>query len=1223
MKTWAFCTYKWQGNPKALFLYMTKYLTETHECWWVADNSHDAKLIKDFGFQNVTHNGSDRAKKLFSATDVYVSENFREKYPLELNKNAIIFNTWHGVGLKHIEIGINESSSIADAIVRKNIKNFDYYKNRTCFLVTSQSMKEHFIEDTLVESDRMVEGGYPRNSVYLDANLSTFEFSTIAPRSIESYSRIGLFAPTWRSNKSKGIFQYLIPSFSELENRLCEKNDLLIIKVHPMMQDDPSYKEVKETFKNSPNILFWNDAYDIYEVFSQIDYAIIDYSSIFYDLLASGVSRFIRYIPDYSDYTRDSELIGDYFDLTGGEVAEDFQSLLAALNDEIRVINNRDYLFNQFFEYSLDKSVAEIINEVDGIELVSKEYPELHSFDVFDTLIRRKTLAPFSIFSNVQKKIRESDLDFSLYFVDNWPKIRNQVEHDVRDMRRKTTYERNSDSIEITFDAIFERLAQHMNLNDEQVDFLKNAEIQAELEHVEPISERINLLFDKIKNGNDVILISDMYLPEDVIRQMLKNADERLVEIPLYLSASIGHQKSTGKLYKHIFFKNKYRYQRWVHYGDNAHADGVVPRKLGIETFVHQMDAFIPYEKLLIDGISNPLKYDAYRIATGMQRYRKNLLSSETSQVLEKKYYAYAYAGMALVPYVHWTILDALHRGYETLYFISRDGHFLKMIADSIIEKSGYSISTRFIYGSRKVWRVPSFIEEVDAETFGPFGNFVGMDCFEDLVRASLLAEDELLTLFPQFEELRGARHLRGEVAENIRKTLENSEEYKNKILEIAAEEREMVRDYLRQQINFNERFAFVEFWGRGYTQDVFGRLLDDAAGFSVKNAFYYARSFTENKGTSVRHNFMLTSQNFSYFEPVFAATPYESITAYQRDDSGSVSPVLIERPSEIAEMISEGLLAFVKDYVPIAGNSVDLIRALASFTYEYQLKNKTDQFICSVYADLEDNISSYGEVKAVAPALTVRKLESARDKKDLDVITKDISISLSRSSDAVREYYRKNFKKMKWPNAVIEPAKKVYAVNDLAMYVISDNLPFKAISVHANAVHFDISLSQESKRQDIRFRQYEVFDVIAIDWLTNGVPRLLTPYGYVTANKEYVQKVMDSNVQSQLTGLQLLIRGIERRSALKIGKVSVPSKPSKPAVAARSATHLVNAVGKMHGLDMQEVKRGKKWQKFTRNPYQFFEDSKKPSLRRLRVIFNPNHIVGRASTRWVRQFLN
>lgn len=1206
MKNWVFSTYKWQGNPKALFLYMTKYMDKTHECWWVADNRNDAKVIRGFGFSRVTYNGSVRAKEIFASANVYVSENFREKYPCELSPESIIFNTWHGVGLKHVELGIDEKSSIADAIVRKNVKNFDLNRNRTYFLVTSPVMKEHFVADTLVPEDRMIKGGYPRNAVYSDKNLSTFNFSSIIKNPKETYSRIGFFAPTWRSGHTIGIFEYLLPNLKDLEFVLSDENYLLIIKVHPMMQVDPYFKEARENFKNSNNILFWDDVYDIYEIFSCIDFAIVDYSSIFYDLLSAGVEKFIRYIPDYQEYTRNSALIGDYLSLTGGYIAEDFNGLLSILKEEIVPIDNKDYLLEYFFEYSLLKNIPEIVQEIDSIEAVENNHQELHSFDVFDTLIRRKTLAPLSIFSRVQQMAWNSNLEFPLHILENWPRLRSLLERDVRDMRRKTTFERDSDCIEITFDAIFERIAENINLTSAQVNFLKDAEVKVEVEHVEPISERIDFLFDLIKKGNKVILISDMYLPESVIREMLKSADERLLEIPLYLSASIGHQKSTGKLYKHIFFQNKYNYQRWVHYGDNAHADGSVPRRLGIETFVHQMDKFIPYENALINGVAMPLKYDAYRMATALQRYRKNLLDSENSQILEKKYYAYAYAGMALVPYVHWTILDAIRRGYDVLYFISRDGHFLKLIADSIIEKAGYSIITKFIYGSRRAWRVPSFIDSVDSEMFGPFGNFVSMDSFEDLIRASLISEEEFLLFFPQFEVLRHARHLRGEVAENIRKTLEASDSYKQRVLKIAAEQRVLVRDYLRQQIDFNERFAFVEFWGRGYTQDVFGRLLNDAAGHSVYNAFYYVRSFTENKGAAVRHNFMLMPNNFSYFEPVFAVTPYDSIISYERNALGQVQPTLTERPSQMAEYISEGLLDFVSDYIKIADANREMIRELAVFTYDYQITNKKDQFICNVYAELKYSESSYGEIKAVAPVLTVKQLVHARDKKDLDVITKDIPISLARSSDAVRDFYRKHFRKMKWPNVLIEPLENVYASNDLKKYVRSTEFPFKVISICENAIYSDISFSQESKRKDCKFQAYEVFEVIAIDFLQNGVPRLMTCYGYVTANKDFVHKVVGENVQSELAELKSLSKVIDRIKSNNY-----------------ISSGWMNIVGRMHSIEMSEVRRGKKWKKFVRNPYQFFEDSKKTSWHYLGEAFNPRHVLGRTLTKVVRRFVD
>src|SRR5690606_396099 len=120
----------------------------------------------------------------------------------------------------------------------------------------------------------------------------------------------------------------------------------------------------------------------------------------------------------------------------------------------------------------------------------------------------------------------------------------------------------------ITFDLIYERLQKNYQLSETQTQYLKALEIQAEIDHVEPIQNRIDQLCALQDAGHDVILISDMYLPEAVIREMLTKADQRLVLLPLYLSSTIGHQKSTGKLYKHIFFEKKYQYEKWIHYGD-------------------------------------------------------------------------------------------------------------------------------------------------------------------------------------------------------------------------------------------------------------------------------------------------------------------------------------------------------------------------------------------------------------------------------------------------------------------------------------------------------------------------------------------------------------------------------------------------------------------------------------------------------------------------------
>ena len=55
---------------------------------------------------------------------------------------------------------------------------------------------------------------------------------------------------------------------------------------------------------------------------------------------------------------------------------------------------------------------------------------------------------------------------------------------------------------------------------------------------------------------------------------------------------------------------------------------------------------------------------------------------------------------------------------------------------------------------------------------------------------------------------------------ELIRLSAQNNTKYKNLLLEKAKEERKIVNEYLIQEIDFSEKFAFVEYWGRGYTQD-------------------------------------------------------------------------------------------------------------------------------------------------------------------------------------------------------------------------------------------------------------------------------------------------------------------------------------------------------------------------------------------------------------------
>ncbi|WJI90566.1 CDP-glycerol glycerophosphotransferase family protein [Weissella viridescens] len=1114
MKLWLFGTYKWQGNPKALLMYMQKHNAQTHEVWWIADTKEEAQMVARLGYK-ATYAQSNKAEQLFKDADVYVTENFRESYPASLNEDAIILNLWHGVGLKHIELGLGPDSTLAESIVRKYARNYALYRNNLKFLATSPAMESHFEADMGLTEDQIIRGGYPRNSVYREPGMRTDKG---ALDFIDDFDEVYLFAPTYRFTNVNGSFKTLLPDLGAISEKMAKHNSLFILKLHPFMLADSEYLQAAKQFADDKNIYFWNDQYDVYEIFDKITVGVVDYSSIFYDLLESGVSKFIRYIPDYEQYVNDSELIGDYFELTGGDIVMSFEGLLQTFDTDIEPIQNKSYLMDYFFKYEQNHSIEELIRAADDAQPKHEHFPELHTFDIFDTLIQRDALSPDSIFAKVQSAmVNYTDEPFSSYLLENYTKVRKQVEADERDVFRKTTYERDTDKIEVTLQDILGRLQANFNLSDAQVQFLAETEAQYEIDAVQPIQKRIDLLFKLKEAGNDVMLISDMYLPEHVIRAMVTRADSRLADIPMYVSSSVGYQKSTGRLFSYIFFDIDYHYQKWVHYGDNKEADGTVPRRLGIQTYNHDMADFVPNERYFVDTADRSVAYDAYRLATLFERRRWELIDPKQMQFDAPSYYAYSFVGPTFVPYVNWALRDAIERGYQTVYFISRDGYYLKQIADVLIETEQLPIKAKFIYGSRKAWRVASFIDEVDPASFTPFGMFTVMDDFDDMVKSSQLPEEELLQILPELEGYRNEPTLTGDIAVGIREIFSQSEAYKNRLLEIAAERRPIVTDYLKQEINFDEKFAFIEFWGRGYTQDTLTRLLKDAAGKDVPNPFYYVRNFTETTGESIRHRFTQMPANFSDFESIFATTPYESIPGYKRVD-GRVEPIFIPKENDSHQAISENIERFAKDYAELNVDDPDRFdRFVGESEFEYYFRHPFDPYISSVFAQYKDNLAMYGKARAFAPVLTRADVTSCKSIEELRTKTKNIGMSLCQSPQSARDAFKELQIKEGVPVTNIPAVTNVFPINNLNQYIkLTQVAPFKVELLKTQYAYAGVKWV-ESAQSKFTLEKGSILTVDGVDWNIGGVPRLRTSIGYISANKGLVRMVTDANVAENI----------------------------------------------------------------------------------------------------------
>ena len=519
-------------------------------------------------------------------------------------------------------------------------------------------------------------------------------------------------------------------------------------------------------------------------------------------------------------------------------------------------------------------------------------------------------------------------------------------------------------------------------------------ELEAEYENCIPYTEYLGKLERLVERGERVWLISDMYLPEEFVRKLLNKVSPIAASLPLYLSSTWGVQKS-----KHLFYLKAYLlqedwpYARWIHYGDNPQADGQKAAEMGIVPRLHAIPEMNAYEQALVEQVNT---YDAFLVAALFARFR-------FANPSPKAYFAYAYTSLYFVPYVYDSVHHALEQGVSTIYFISRDGHQLKRIADTVIKTEGLSIKTRYIYGSRKAWRIPSFIEDVDEDFFAEYGNLSGVNSYQKLLDALLLTDEDFVSFFPTLDTYRGRKNIYKDERDEIAKVLRENRAYRDYILEIARKQREPINRYLKQEIDFSEKFAFIEYWGRGYTQTCFTRLLQDAAGDpQLDDVFYYARSIYPTMGHDIRINYSSCFAPMIFAEALFASIPYKSVTSYRETPEGRIEPVI--EPS----VYDRGLFEAMEDYLPAFTESYALLpaldkkhlgRSLHDFGLSYLEAHNDDPFIAEQFGSLIDEVTVSGGIREYAPKVDRKMINQMYGGVGRKALTSSPVMSMARSA--------------------------------------------------------------------------------------------------------------------------------------------------------------------------------------------------------------------------------
>ncbi|MCI8312755.1 MAG: hypothetical protein HFI12_11200 [Lachnospiraceae bacterium] len=523
----------------------------------------------------------------------------------------------------------------------------------------------------------------------------------------------------------------------------------------------------------------------------------------------------------------------------------------------------------------------------------------MYSFDVFDTLITRNTIEPKGIFMLMQEMLKKKR-EYASFFVANFCELRLGAEK----LAQQYAYIKGKQ--EIILEDVYTALATIGCISVNQQKELEEMEVQIEYNNVLGISQNITLLKNLKQQGEHIVLISDMYLKEKHIRDMLSQVDPVFKEIPLYVSSEYGKNKVSGELFQIVRRKENVNYSDWIHYGDNKCADIESAIKLGIKAIHLVPDGLKEYEQ--------PSKNLYHQLSIGVsqhvRRFENNNVVTEVASSL---------AGPILYPYVKWILKEALERGINRLYFVARDGWILQQIADIIIQKEGYSIKTSYIYGSRKVWRLPSF--DGTKKSFGRLLRWSNMDeviTLDDLANVFQL-ETEILKdfLLDKYNKIDNNQSLLTIQKDNICQQLQENELFRKYIIKSQEENKNKVIYYLQQELDFSDdKFAFVELAGTGLTQKCLACLIGNFYSGQIRN-FYFKLDSIQKEEQCKFINFYPSNLKFSFMLELLCRAPHGQTEAYE-EKNGKIIPVLEQIEGEQIKLYHieeyrDAVLAYVR----------------------------------------------------------------------------------------------------------------------------------------------------------------------------------------------------------------------------------------------------------------------------------------------------------------------
>ncbi len=307
--------------------------------------------------------------------------------------------------------------------------------------------------------------------------------------------------------------------------------------------------------------------------------------------------------------------------------------------------------------YSYGVSIEEIEAQL--------EHSEAVSFDIFDTLLFRYFDRPVDVFLYMEAK----------YKFPNFQKLRIDAEKKARQL---------SESDEINIYDIYQVLKRECSLDVEE---WVSRELQAELEVCFP-NPYMKEVFERLKvKKKKIYIISDMYLPAQLMRQLLEYHSYTGFE-ELLVSCDYKCSKADGKLFEIALRKMRISSEQVTHIGDNKHSDVIMPKRL-------------KWNAIYYPNVNKNRKWHKISMSPMVGGIYRGIVNAHLNcgAYTESEYYQYGYLAGGLLTYGYCQWIEDIVKQYsiDKVLFLARDGYVIQKVFQQLFT----DIPNEYVYFSR------------------------------------------------------------------------------------------------------------------------------------------------------------------------------------------------------------------------------------------------------------------------------------------------------------------------------------------------------------------------------------------------------------------------------------------------------------------------------------------------------------------------------------------